>query len=119
MLDKLFANLLPRTTKKETVYRGTANPNATNSELDAKKVISYTDQDGTIDVHTDCFVSLIESRGYVYDDGNDWYERIWSTNEGSETIREVYQQLENGTWKQLMIGYGENVFYEETVDGHK
>ena len=109
MLDKLFANLLP---KKETVYRGTANPNATNSELDAKKVISYTDKDGA-------FVSLIQSRGYKYDDGNDWYERIWSTNEGSETIREVYQQLENGTWKQLMIGYGENVFYEETVDGHK
>ena len=114
MLDKLFANLLPRTTKKETVYRGTANPNATNSELDAKKIVCYTDNQ-----EVDCFVSLIESRGYVYDDGNDWYERTWSTNEGSETIREVYQQLENGTWKQLMIGYGENVFYEETVDGHK
>ena len=71
------------------------------------------------DNEEDCFVGKIEALGYKYDDGNDWYERIWSTNEGSETIREVYQQLENGTWKQLMIGYGENVFYEETVDGHK
>ena len=36
---------------------------------------------------------------------------------GSETIKEVYQQLENGSWKQLMIGYGDNIFYEENVDG--
>ena len=103
MLDKLFANLL---SKKETVYKGTANPNATNSELDAKRIIKRTP-----------FIDLIESRGYKYDSGNDWYERTWQTNMGSETIKEVYQQLENGSWKQLMIGYGDNIFYEENVDG--
>ena len=69
------------------------------------------------DVEEDCFIGKIQELGYKYDSGNDWYERTWSTNKGSETIKEVYQQLENGSWKQLMIGYGDRVFYEESVDG--
>ena len=101
--------------KEETVYRGTANPNATNSELDAKKVICYVD-----DKKVDCFVDLIESRGYQYNIDDDWWERTWSTDTGpKEQIREVYQRLENGSWNQLMIGYGDNVFYEEKVDEYK
>ena len=57
----------------------------------------------------------MEENGYTYDSGNDWWERIWTTNEGKETIREVYQQLENGDWNKLMIGYGDRIFYEEKV----
>ena len=103
------------TKKEETVYRGTANPNATNSELDAKKVICYVDEK-----KVDCFVDLIESRGYQYSIDNDWWERTWSTDTGpKELIKEVYQRLENGSWNQLMIGYGDNVFYEEKVDEYK
>ena len=102
MLDKLFANLL---SKKETVYKGTANPNATNSELDAKRIIKRTP-----------FIDLIESRGYKYDSGNDWWARTWTTeSEPKSSIEEVYQRLENGKWKQVMIGYVDRVFYEEDV----
>ena len=63
----------------------------------------------------DCFIDRLETEGYKYDSGNDWWERTWSTNNGKESIREVYQQLESGNWKQLMIGYGDNIFYEESV----
>ena len=63
----------------------------------------------------DCFIDRLETEGYRYDSGNDWWERTWSTNNGKESIREVYQQLESGNWKQLMIGYGDNIFYEESV----
>ena len=66
------------------------------------------------DVEEDCFVGKIESLGYKYDDGNDWYERTWSTDsEPKEIIREVYQQLESGRWNKLMIGYGDQIFYEQ------
>ena len=63
----------------------------------------------------DPLILVLKSKGYVYDSGNDWWERIWTTNEGKETIREVYQQLENGDWNKLMIGYGDRIFYEEKV----
>ena len=69
------------------------------------------------DVEEDCFIGKIEALGYKYDDGNDWYERTWSTDsEPKETIREVFQQLESGKWNKLMIGYGDQIFYEEVVE---
>ena len=46
----------------------------------------------------------------------DWWERTWSTNEGQETILEVYKEEPTGEWKQLMIGYGDRGFYEEEVN---
>ena len=65
----------------------------------------------------DCFIGRIEGLGYQYDSGNDWWERTWSTDsEPKETIREVFQQLESGKWHKLMIGYGDQVFYEEDVE---
>ena len=101
------------TKKEETVYRGTANPNATNSELDAKKVICYVD-----DKKVDCFVDLIESRGYQYSIDNDWWERTWSvpTKTGVETSKEVYkQEYPSGQWKSMMFGNEGDLFYEQTV----
>ena len=69
------------------------------------------------DNEEDCFVGKIESLGYRYDSGNDWYERTWSTDsEPKETIREVFQQLESGKWHKLMIGYGDQIFYEQDVE---
>ena len=69
------------------------------------------------DNEEDCFVGKIESLGYRYDSGNDCYERTWSTDsEPKETIREVFQQLESGKWNKLMIGYGDQIFYEEVVE---
>ena len=64
----------------------------------------------------DPFITEIEEKGYKYDRDNEWYERTWTTeSEPKESIREVYQQLECGDWNQLMIGYGDNIFYEERV----
>ena len=64
----------------------------------------------------DPFIVEIEAKGYKYDRDNEWYERTWTTeSEPKESIREVYQQLECGDWNQLMIGYGDNIFYEERV----
>ena len=40
-------------------------------------------------------------------------------NNGAESIEEVYQMLEHGeqkSWKHLMIGFNNEVFYEEPVD---
>ena len=63
------------------------------------------------------FLQGLKDKGYSYDSGNEWWERKWITNGGKESILEVHQELENGEWKQLMIGYGDHVFYEEKVDG--
>ena len=61
------------------------------------------------------FLQDLKEKGYMYNLGNEWCERKWTTNQGKESIREVYQELENGEWKQLMIGYGDHVFFEENV----
>jgi len=37
------------TNDNKVIYRATANPNATNSELDAKIIIDHTKNDGTSD----------------------------------------------------------------------
>ena len=63
------------------------------------------------------FLQGLKDKGYSYDSGKEWGERKWITNGGKESILEVHQELENGEWKQLMIGYGDHVFYEEKVDG--
>ena len=64
----------------------------------------------------DPFIESIEAKGYKYDSGNGWWSRTWTTeSEPKESIEEVYQQLESGGWNQLMIGYGDRVFYEERV----
>ena len=52
----------------------------------------------------------------MWEIGNEWWERKWTTNEGKESILEVYQELEHGGWNKLMIGYGDRVFFEEKVD---
>ena len=63
----------------------------------------------------DFFLVDLKEKGYMYNLGNEWWERKWTTNQGKESIREVYQELENGEWKQLMVGYGDHVFFEENV----
>ena len=64
----------------------------------------------------DPILDSMEENGYAYDSGNDWWARTWTTvSVPKSSIEEVYQRLENGKWKQLMIGYGDRVFYEEDV----
>ena len=62
------------------------------------------------------FTDRLPAKGYQYNDVRDWWERTWSTNEGQETILEVYKEEPAGEWKQLMIGYGDRVFYENPVN---
>ena len=77
---------------------------------------NYSEKIQQIEGKENSFVKKLEALGYVYDDGNDWYERTWSTeSEPKESIREVFQQLEKGKWNKLMIGYGDQIFNEEKV----
>ena len=60
------------------------------------------------------FLAKLETKGYTFDEDKNWYVRTWTTNKGAESILEVYQKTD-GQWKQLMIGYGDRIFYEENV----
>ena len=64
----------------------------------------------------DPILSKMEDDGYSYDSDNDWWVRTWTTNQGKESIREIYQKLESGKWNKLMIGYGDNIFYEQIIE---
>ena len=55
--------------------------------------------------------NLLASQGYSFNESKNWYERTWPTNQGADTILEVYQKVDD-KWKQLMIGYGGVTFYE-------
>ncbi len=64
------------------------------------------------------FIADLIDRGFNYDKLNDEYIRKWSTETGpQESILEIYKkQWDTNEWKQLMVGYGDNVFYEEVVE---
>ena len=64
------------------------------------------------------FIADLIDRGFNYDKLNDEYVRKWSTETGpQESILEIYKkQWDTNEWKQLMVGYGDNVFYEEVVE---
>ena len=64
----------------------------------------------------DPILESMEDDGYSFDPDNEWWVRIWTTNQGKESIREVYQKLESGKWNKLMIGYGDQIFYEKSVE---
>ena len=69
--------------------------------------------------HDDPFIDELVSKGYTFDIGNSWYRRRWTTNNGAESIEEVYQMVEHGdnkSWKHLMIGFNNEIFYEEPVE---
>ena len=64
------------------------------------------------------FIQSIMDKGFHYDKVNDEYVRKWATETGpKESILEIYKkQWDTNQWKQLMVGYGDYVFYEETVN---
>tara|TARA_R100000742_G_C4173296_1_gene10840 strand:+ start:197 stop:469 length:273 start_codon:yes stop_codon:yes gene_type:complete len=65
---------------------------------------------------SDLISNKMKSEGYSYDRDNEWWVRIWTTNRGRDKIKEIYQQLESGKWNKIMIGYGDNVFYQQMID---
>ena len=69
--------------------------------------------------HDDPLIDELVSKGYTFDIANSWYRRRWSTNNGAESIEEVYQMVEHGdnkSWNHLMIGFNNEIFYEEPVE---
>ncbi len=64
------------------------------------------------------FIQSILEKGFHYDRLNDEYVRKWSTETGpKESILEIYKkQWDTNECKQLMVGYGDYVFYEETMN---
>ena len=63
------------------------------------------------------FIQSIIDKGFHYDRVNDEYVRKWITEGGEESILEIYKkQWDTNEWKQLMVGYGDYVFYEEILD---
>ena len=69
-----------------------------------------------VEPEVDTILSKMEDDGYSYDSDNEWWVRTWTTNQGKESIREIYQKLESGKWNKLMIGYGDNIFYEQIIE---
>ncbi len=69
-----------------------------------------------VEPEVDPILSKMEDDGYSYDSDNEWWVRTWTTNQGKESIREIYQKLESGKWNKLMIGYGDNIFYEQIIE---
>ena len=63
------------------------------------------------------FIQSIIEKGFHCDKLNDEYVRKWITEGGEESILEIYKkQWDTNQWKQLMVGYGDYVFYEEILD---
>ena len=69
-----------------------------------------------VEPEVDPILSKMEDDGYSYDSDNEWWVRTWTTNQGKESIREIYQKLESGKWNKLMIGYGDNIFYDQIIE---
>ena len=63
----------------------------------------------------DKFIQSLISKGFVYDEDKDRWFRLWTTNNGNEICLELYQKQSDGTWKQIMSGNDDSVFYEELV----
>ena len=65
---------------------------------------------------SDPFLIKLKDDGYQWSSIKQWWWRKWeTTSTPKESIIEAFKEDDNGEWKQLMIGYGDRVFYEEKV----
>ncbi len=82
-------------------------------------MISSTLSITTIMTVTDSELNFIEqllSGGYEYNPHHHCYERVWTTNDGKESITELYLKDSNSDdWLHKMIGYEGSIFYQERV----
>ena len=58
---------------------------------------------------------LLKSKGYEFDEENQYWIREWTTNGGQEKVLEVAMKTEDGEWNKLMMTPGGKVFYAEVV----
>ena len=84
-------------------YSGKANPNATNSELDAKRIIKRLN-DAQFDAVAEQFAELVTDGmdwktmyQYVYDDLIEYYEKL-DQNE----LREQIDNYDEDLWEELV-----------------
>ena len=66
-------------------------------------------------------IETLKEKGYHWDEELESWVRVWTTNNDTEKVLEVYKQFNgdnnvNG-WKVSMIGNDGNVFYEEDYKG--
>jgi len=53
------------------------------------------------------FINNLIKNGFEYNNDKDWYERSWTTNNGTEEILQVWRKK----WVESLMN-GEEVFYE-------
>ena len=66
-------------------------------------------------------IERLQENGYNWDQDMQSWVRVWTTNNDTEKVLEVYKQFNgdnnvNG-WKVSMIGNDGNVFYEKDYKG--
>ncbi len=59
--------------------------------------------------------SLLKSKGYEFDQENQWWVREWITNDGQERVLEVAAKSDNGEWNKMMMTPDGYMFYAETI----
>ena len=61
--------------------------------------------------------SLLKSKGYEFDQENQWWVREWTTNGGQEKVLEVALKTDDGEWNKLMMRPDGKIFYAEAIKG--
>ncbi len=62
--------------------------------------------------------SLLRSKGYEFDERNQFWSREWSTNGGDEKVLEIAVKTDDGEWNKLMMTQSGHIFYaKETGNG--
>ena len=117
--DRLYNFIMNFNLKKEDEKNIYESPDGGNTVYVRKSNQDPKFRSRVIINHDDPLIDELISKGYTFDIANSWYRRRWSTNNGAESIEEVYQMVEHGdnkSWKHLMIGFNNEIFYEEPVE---
>ena len=59
--------------------------------------------------------ALLKSKGYQFDQDNQWWVREWTTNQGQERVLEVAAKTDDGDWNKIMMTPDGYMFYTETI----
>ena len=57
--------------------------------------------------------SHLKSKGYKFEEENQYWVREWSTNKGNERFLELAVRTDDGEWNKLMMNSSGKVFYAE------
>ncbi len=51
----------------------------------------------------------MEEKGFAYNDAKEWFERTWMTNNGEESVLEVYKYLNSHSWRRFYMAKGDRI----------